>query len=345
MIMRKLGTGIFILSICWALALSLSAAETVYAKDKVKMKISASGAGVKATYGNELCRTFKDLVALYSNYEIEVKVYPQGTFGGSQEAVLALRNGEFQMFNQATNNFAVHAPSVNAFSIPYMIDSYEQAYRLVDGPFGDVIRKKASQESGVRFMGIHRGGWRGIANSKRPIHKLEDMSGLKIRVPKSPTYIEMFKAWGVNPTPIGWNETFTALQQKVADGLDNPISVLGQFKFYEIQKYFTSCKYVPQMGVVIMNEKFYDGLSQEHKDAVEIALKETLGWLNRYVAWSTAKWAKICEQKGMVLYDLPDSEEARWSAKAKSIWPKLYDLAGGKAWVDRFDRAVKRAKK
>ncbi|MGD2268821.1 MAG: TRAP transporter substrate-binding protein [Desulfobacterales bacterium] len=343
--MRKLGTGIFILSICWALALSLSAAETVYAKDKVKMKISASGAGVKATYGNELCRTFKDLVALYSNYEIEVKVYPQGTFGGSQEAVLALRNGEFQMFNQATNNFAVHAPSVNAFSIPYMIDSYEQAYRLVDGPFGDVIRKKASQESGVRFMGIHRGGWRGIANSKRPIHKLEDMSGLKIRVPKSPTYIEMFKAWGVNPTPIGWNETFTALQQKVADGLDNPISVLGQFKFYEIQKYFTSCKYVPQMGVVIMNEKFYDGLSQEHKDAVEIALKETLGWLNRYVAWSTAKWAKICEQKGMVLYDLPDSEEARWSAKAKSIWPKLYDLAGGKAWVDRFDRAVKRAKK
>jgi tripartite ATP-independent transporter DctP family solute receptor len=342
--MRKTAITFNVLCICFALALAVSFASPVLAKSKVQMKISASGAGVKATYGNELCRTFKDLVALYSNYEIEVKVFPQGTFGGSQPAVLALRNGEFHMFNQATNNFAVHAPSVNAFSIPYMFNSYEQAYRLVDSPFGDIIRKKALQESGVRLMGIHRGGWRGIANSKRPIHKLEDMQGLKIRVPPSPTYIEMFKAWGVNPTPIGWNETFTALQQKVADGLDNPISVLGQFKFYEIQKYFTSCKYVPQMGVVIMNEKFYDGLSQEHKDAVEIALKETLSWLNRYVAWSTAKWAKICQEKGMVLYDLPDSEEARWEAKARSIWPKLYEMAGGKAWVEEFDAAAKAAK-
>jgi TRAP-type C4-dicarboxylate transport system substrate-binding protein len=98
------------------------------------------------------------------------------------------------------------------------------------------------------------------------------------------------------------------------------------------------------MGVVIMNEKFYDGLSQEHKDAVELALKETLSWLNRYVAWSTAKWAKISEEKGMVLYDLPDSEEARWGAKAKSIWPKLYDLAGGKAWVEQFETAIKAVK-
>ena len=205
------------------------------------MKISASGVGVKGAYGNELARMFKDLAELYSNWEIEVKVYPQGTFGDSQEAVLAVRNGEGHMFNQATNNFAVHSPSMNAFSLPYMFESYDQAFNLLEGEFGEVIKKKASEESGVKLVALHRGGWRGVANSKRVIKKMEDLQGLKIRVPPSPVYIELFKAWGVNPVSIGWNETFSALQQRVADGFDNPISVIGQFKFYEIQKYFTAC--------------------------------------------------------------------------------------------------------
>ena len=341
--MKKNLFGIIIIFLC-SLTLVLSTTPGVYAAKKIVMKISASGAGMKATYGNELVRTFKGLVELYSNYEIEVKIFPHGAFGDASEAVLAVRSGECHMFNHATNNFAVHAPSMNAFSLPYMFDSYEQAFRFVDGPFGDVIRRKASKEAGVRLAAFHRGGWRGIANSKRPIEKLEDLKGLKIRVPPSPIYIEMFKTWGVNPVTIGWMETFTSLQQRVADGFENPIGVVGTFKFYEIQKYYTWCKYVAQIAVVILNHEFYNGLSQTNKDAVDLAIKETVKWLNGYVEWSDNKWAKICENKGMILYDLPDKEEARWAEKAKSIWPKLYKMCGGKEWVDQFDRAVKQAK-
>lgn len=342
--MKKNLFGILLIFFC-SLILVVSATHKVYAEEKVIMKISASGAGMKATYGNELVNRFKYLAELYSNYEIEVKIYPNGAFGDASEAALAVRNGECHLMNHASNNFAVHAPSMNAFSLPYMFDSYEQAFNFTDGPFGEVIRKKAYEEAGVRLVAFHRGGWRGIANSKRPIHKLEDLKGLKIRVPPSPIYIEMFKAWGVNPVTIGWMETFTSLQQRVADGFENPMGVVGTFKFYEIQKYYTWCKYVAQIAVVILNDEFYTGLSPDHKDAVDLALKETIQWLNGYVDWSDKKWAKICERKGMILYDLPDEEEARWAELARAQWPKLYKMCGGKEWVERFDKAVKQAKK
>lgn len=340
---NRLTIGVFF--ICLVFVLSIIMLPSAFAKKKVTMIISGSGATVKGNHTAETFKMFKMLAELYSDWEIEVKIYPQGTYGGSQQAVLAVRNGECHMFNQASNNFAVHAASVFPFSLPYMFDGFDQFQEMVDGPFGKVVAERAYKESGLRIVGYHWAGWRAVSNSVKPIKNLEDMKGMKIRVPKSPTIIGTFKAWGVNPTPIGWNETFTALQQGVADGFDNPVAVIGSFGFYEVQKYVTTLKYQPQVCVFVVNDQFWQGLCPKHKAAIELALKDATQWEHGFVRWATEKYATMCKEKGMIFYDLPGQEEVRWEEKARAAWPKLYDICGGKEWVERFDKAAKAAGK
>jgi len=332
----------FILVVCFVLIFGVTN-FAMAGSSKLLMKISGSAATVKGNHTAEFYKMLEHLIELYSDWEIEVKIYPQGTFGGSQEAVLAVRNGECHWFNQASNNFAVHAPCVWPFTFPYMFSSFEELQRVIDGPFGKRITEKALKESGVRIVGYTWAGWRAISNSVRPIRRLEDMKGLKIRVPKCPTIIETFKAWGVNPTPIGWNETFTALQQGVCDGFDNPVVVIGSFGFYEVQKYVTTLKYNPQICVNIVNEKFWQSLSPKHKAAIERALKEATEWEHGYLMWATEKYTKLCKEKGMEFYELPPEEEARWREKAVSIWPRLYKLCG-EEWAQEFIKTVKKVR-
>jgi TRAP-type C4-dicarboxylate transport system substrate-binding protein len=226
-----------------------------------------------------------------------------------------------------------------------MFESFEQLQEMVDGPFGKEIAEGAFKESGLRIVGYHWAGWRAVSNSVKPIQRLEDMKGMKIRVPKSPTIIATFKAWGVNPTPIGWNETFTALQQGVADGFDNPVSVIGSFGFYEVQKYVTTLKYQPQICTFSVNDKFWRGLAPKYKAAVERALKESIEWEHGFLQWSTDKYTKLCKEKGMIFHNLAPEEEVRWRDKARASWPDLYSICGGQAWVEKFDRAAKEAGK
>jgi len=313
--------------------------NSVLAQDKLVMKVSGSAATVRGNHTAETFIMFKHLVELYSNWEIEVKIFPAGTFGGSQEAVLAVRNGECHLFNLASNNFAVHSSSIWPFSFPYMFDDYSQIKELVTGPFGEKVQQRAFDESGVRIVGYPYNGWRVVSNSVKSIKTLEDMQGLKIRVPKSPTIIETFKAWGVNPTPIGWEETFTALQQGVCDGFDNPVNVIGSFRFYEVQNHVTNLKYQPQICTWIMNDQFLQDLSPKHKAAIQRAIDESIDWCASYIDWAADMYTDVCKENGMEFYDLTPEEEARWKEAARAIWPKLYELTD-EEWVKEFLQAV-----
>lgn len=334
--MNKLSKGLvlvlsMVLIICFVTVIPALGEER-----KVIMKISGSGATVKGNQTAESFKMFEHLAELYSDGEIDVKIFPAGTFGGSQEAVLSVRNGECHMFNLASNNFAVHSPSIWPFSFPYMFNSFNQIRRLVDSPFGEKIQQRVLEESGVRVAGYAYSGWRVISNSVRPIKTLEDLKGLKVRVPKSPTIIETFKAWNVNPTPIAWEETFTALQQGVCDGFDNPVNVIGSFGFYEVQDYVTSLKYQPQFCVYIMNEQFWQGLSPKHRAAVQRAIDESTRWCTSYVEWAEDKYTEVCKKNGMEFYTLPAAEEARWEEKARAIWPRLAELTDME-WVKEIE--------
>ncbi len=306
----------------------------------IVMKVSGSGIPTEGNLNYVTVLRFQELVEEYTNGEVVVELFPQGTFGSEVDAVLAVRDGEVHMFTLASNNLAVHAPSIFPLSFPYMFESFEEVQEVVESPFGDQLAERVLDESGVMILGYHWSGWRVVSNSVRPIKTLEDMRGMKIRVPMSATIVETFKAWGVNPTPIAWNETFAALQQGVVDGFDNPIVVIGSFGFYEVQDYLTELKYQPQMIVDIMNKEFYDSLSAEHQAAIQKAFTEASYETQDYIRNETETYRQLSIDNGMEVYQLPPAEEQRWREAAMSAWPILYKDASGEAWVQEFHNAV-----
>ena len=123
--------------------------------------------------------------------------------------------------------------------IPYLFSSAPVAWKVLDGKFGDELAAALLDKTGMRVLAYGETGFRNFTNSKRPIKSPEDLKGLKIRVMETPLYITLVKALGAAPTPIAWTETYTSLQQGVVDGQENPVSVIIQAKFAEVQKYLT----------------------------------------------------------------------------------------------------------
>ncbi|MFA0350324.1 TRAP transporter substrate-binding protein, partial [Vibrio sp. 10N.222.55.C6] len=122
----------------------------------------------------------------------------------------------------AINNVTPFSPTVGLLTMPYVIQSAEEAVLLTQGQVGQDLVDNTIRDAGVRIVGWAYSGFRVLTNSKKPVASPEDLKGLVIRVPRNEIMIASYQAWGVNPTPMAWSETFTGLQQGVVDGQDNP---------------------------------------------------------------------------------------------------------------------------
>jgi len=324
-----------VLYVCVILIFTLLVTQIGLAQEKKIIKMTTWSPRGNAAV--EMMLMFEQLAELYSNFTVDVKYYGPGTFGNANEATLAVRDDECQFIITASNNLARFAPSLYAFSLPYIVENKQELLNILEGPFFNEVQKKVKEESGLRVVAMPIAGWRTISNSVRPIKKLADLKGLKIRTPESKTIIEMFKAWGVSPTVIPWGETFTALQQGVADGFDNPMQTIYAWNFYEVQKYLTKFNYNLQSNCMITSEKFWEDLSPELQDALQRAINDSWAWEKKWVFEKNEKVEALLEEKGMIIDTLEDEDV--WMQKAKAIWPEFYDICGGKEWVEKFVEA------
>ena len=121
-------------------------------------------------------------------------------------------------------------------------------------------------------------GFRNVTNSKRPLAKLEDFSGLKLRVLQSPLFIDTFTALGANPVPMPFPEVYTALEQKVVDGQENPITVIVDSKFQEVQKYLSLTRHIYNPQAVIMSKKSWDKLNAAEQKIIQDAAREATAY-------------------------------------------------------------------
>ena len=212
---------------------------------------------------------------------------------------------------------------------------------MTTGALGDQWREVLIKEAGVHLLGWGYSNFRVLTNSKKPVTKLEDLKGLKLRVPKNAIMIETWKALGAEPIPMAWPETFTALQQKVVDGQDNPHVANYTMKFYEVQDYTSEVHYLFSLQPLVVGEKFYQSLSPEDQAMFTRAGIEAqqFNLLFSVTEAETAKQNMI--KKGVEYMEIEDEE--RWSALAvEKVWPKFYDSVGGKEAVDSVVKALGR---
>jgi len=163
------------------------------------------------------------------------KLFLNGQLGSEQDTVNEAAIGTLDMSLLAINNITPFSPTVGVFTLPYVILSLEDAEKLTQGPIGQELTENTIRDAGVRIIGWTYTGFRVLTNSKKPVSTVADLQGLVIRVPKNEIMIDTYRAWGIDPTPMAWSETFTGLQQKVVDGQDNPYLTVNSMKFSEVQ--------------------------------------------------------------------------------------------------------------
>lgn len=305
----------------------------VQAAEYKKMTIRAATANPTGSLHTTAIEKFKEIVEKESGGVIKVQTFYGGSMGDEQANARQLRNQEIHLAVLAVGNLTPFAPQANIFYLPYMFPNIDGAYALLGNKgfvkkTSDVIAK----QSGTRPLAWLVGGYRHLTNSKHPVKVMDDLQGLKIRVPPVEIQLESFRSWGLEPHPLAWSETFNALQQGVVDGQENPHTVNRDQKFWEVQKYITELHYLLWVGPMLVSEAWYQGLNGDTRALVDRAASEAAAYEWKWAAEQDQIALQQCLDKGMEINKLED--EPAWQEKARSLWPKFYEQVGGKEIID-----------
>lgn len=286
----------------------------------------------------ELATKFKAAFEQKTGGKHKVDLFPNGQLGSEEATVSNAQLGTLDFSILAINNVTPFSPTVGVLTLPYVIQSAEEAKKLTTGEVGKELTENTVRDAGVRIVGWAYSGFRVLTNSKKPVRTLEDLKGLKIRVPKNEIMIASYQAWGINPTPMAWSETFTALQQRVVDGQDNPYITVAAMKFNEVQKYVTNIRYVFSLEPLVVSEVVFKKQPADVQKAILEAGAEATEHSYQWLQATEDKIRKELVAKGMQITDPADGEK-EWIAKATAaVWPKFHQSIGGK---DKLDRVLK----
>lgn len=250
-------------------------------------------------------KKFKELIEKKSNGKIQVQLFPNAQLGGEREMAEGVRLGTIQMTTVTTDgSLPAWVPETQIFSIPYMFRDRAHAYKAMDGKLGAFLAKKF-EAAGFVHLGFVELGWRHFTNSVREVKTPDDMKALKIRVQEAPIWFALIKAMNAIPTPMAFNELYTALQQKVVDGQENPLATIRSMKFYEVQKYLTLDGHTYAPGSTIINPKFFTGLSDADRKLIIDCHNEMKDYQRKVIADKADGDLKFLKEQKMIVTE-PD---------------------------------------
>jgi tripartite ATP-independent transporter DctP family solute receptor len=158
-------------------------------------------------------------------------------------------------------------PAFQVNDLPFLYESEAQAQAVLDGPVGKKMAAKLDAK-GIKLLGFMEGGFRNMINNVRPVLKPDDVKGVKYRVMQNPVFIGMFSSMGGNAVPMAWGETFTAVQQGTIDGLEIPLAVIDQNKYFEVTKYLSLTNHTYSAIPLLISKRTFDRMPEDLKKAV-----------------------------------------------------------------------------
>ena len=288
---------------------------------------------------------FKEAVEGGSGGKLEVRILGNNAAGNERQQLERAQNGINQMalVSEITQPFFFRPALV--FGMPFLFSSSEVAWEVLDGPFGQRYNEAFLKTTGVRIVGHIESGFRSLFNSKHPVRSPEDLKGMKIRTGENAVHMAMIRALGANPTPISWTEVYTALQQKVVDGMENPPGLFFAMKFYEQQKFLTLNRHLYSIHTAMINERFFQGLPADLRGLVlsSAHLATTIGRSQAYLLERSA--VEKLRKQGIEVYTPTPQEFDRFRQLGRPPAEQLVRKEIGNEWVDAAVQAVDQAEK
>ena len=292
------------------------------------LPIAAHAQAVKLTLGHgaavgnprhEAAVKFAEVVKAKTGGRIEVQVAPSAQLGDDAAMVTALRTGALDFSANSQGAVANAVPEYAAYGMPFMFSSPAEAFKLLDGPLGKELADKTA-EKGMILLGTWDNGIRQMTNSKRPITKVEDVKGLKMRVPPDATLVDIMSALGAEAQQIKFAELYVALQQGVVDGQENPLANIHASKLYEVQKYLAMTNHQFQMTPLLMSKRSWDRLSAADKKAVQEAATEATALQRKLSSEADEKLLGDLKAKGVQVTTVDKAAFAKATSPVTDKW-------------------------
>jgi len=292
------------------------------------LPLAANAQAVKLTLGHgaapgnprhEAALKFAELVKAGTGGRVEVQVAPSAQLGDDAAMVTALRTGALDLSANSQGAVAGAVPEYAAYGMPFLFSTPAQAFKLLDGPLGKELADK-SAEKGLIVLGYWDNGIRHMTNSKRPITKVDDMKGLKMRTPPDAVLVDIMQALGAEAQQIKFAELYVALQQGVVDGQENPLVNIHASKLYEVQKHLALTSHMFQMTPLLMSKRSWDRLSEADRKAVNAAAAEASALQRKLSQEGDEKLLADLKAKGVQVTTVDKAAFARATAKVDEKW-------------------------
>ena len=223
---------------------------------------------------NQGAQRFKELVEEKTNGDIVVELYPDSLLGAERDLIEGLQMGSVEMCIVSTAPLSSYSDAFLVFDLPFLFTTKAQARGVVDSEIGQSMFDSLAETSGIIGLCYFENGFRHFTNDDHVLAKAEDFKGMKIRVMENQVMMATITALGGSPTPMAFNELYTALQQKTIDGEENPIGQIYDKKMYEVQHYITISNHFYAPAPLLISRSFFEGLPAEYQEIVKAAAIE-----------------------------------------------------------------------
>lgn len=218
--------------------------------------------------------------------------------GGERDHLEGASYGEYSIALGGSMPMTLYAPKFAAADLPFVYDSSEQARQVYEGETGEALNQSLIANGNMRLVGLSARNPRNLT-SKQPVHTPEDVSEVRLRIPEIAPWVTIWEEIGALPSPIAWPEVYTSLQTGVIDMQENPVDLIQSGKLYEVQDYINRTEHVYSFFHWLMNEDFYQGLSEENREIVLNAIDEATTWGDEAVKKGQQEVYAQLEAEGM----------------------------------------------
>jgi tripartite ATP-independent transporter DctP family solute receptor len=278
---------------------------------------------------------FADLVSQRTGGRIEVKVFPSSQLGNERELEEGLQIGNVDFTFGGPGVLTNFDHTIGVFDMPFLFRDYTHANRVMDGPVGQQVWDSLRSRAGIRVLGSGAQGFRYVLTRTKPARSLDDLKGLKIRVPEAETFLRTFRLIGANPVAVPWGETYLALKNGVVDGMEGVPDVILNHKMFEAGKYIAKTGHIMATLQLLVSEKTYQSLPPEVRKAIDDTGREVWRAQRAAAQADNEKAEAELAAKGLTFTSI---DLAPFQAAVRPLWDEWAKKTGTAALLEAVQK-------
>lgn len=264
---------------------------------------------------------FGEILDQRTDGRLQVDIFPNSQVGDDNEMMDGLQSGSLEMTYPSTSPAATLVPELAVFDLPFLFPTRESAFEVMDSEIGQDMLD-SFEGTGIKALYFSENGFRQLTNSQKPIEGPDDISGLKLRVMENDVQVDIWNTLGANPTPMAFGEVFSAMEQGVVDGQENPWSTILTSNFYEVQQHGAETRHVYTPFIIMISQEFWDGLSEEDQQIVQEAAQQS-GDYERVISEEYDDYSKQqLQEEGMEITEYSDQQMQEFRDATQPVYDK-----------------------